>query len=59
LLAFFLGTILGAVYGLFATGTNRLGLRAKFPFGPFLAAGAIVTALWGPTLWGLYTGLFS
>jgi leader peptidase (prepilin peptidase) / N-methyltransferase len=30
------------------------GRKATFPFGPFLAAGAVVTLLWGPQLWSLW-----
>jgi prepilin signal peptidase PulO-like enzyme (type II secretory pathway) len=26
----------------------------SFPFGPFLAAGAIIALLWGPQLWAWY-----
>jgi leader peptidase (prepilin peptidase)/N-methyltransferase len=59
LFAFFVGSVLGAVYGLVATAASRLGLQTKFPFGPFLALGAVLTALWGPTVWQLYTGLLS
>ena len=36
------------------------GLKARkrtFPFGPFLAAGALVAVMWGPQLWaGWYGG---
>jgi leader peptidase (prepilin peptidase)/N-methyltransferase len=59
LLAFFAGSVLGAIYGVIATAASRLGLQTKFPFGPFLAVGAVLTALWGPTLWHLYAGLLS
>ncbi len=59
LLAFFAGSVLGAVYGLVATGAHRLGLQTKFPFGPFLAIGAVLTVLWGPVAWGAYVGLLS
>jgi len=30
---------------------------ASFPFGPYLAVGAILTALWGPAMWAWYLGL--
>jgi leader peptidase (prepilin peptidase) / N-methyltransferase len=30
------------------------GRKATFPFGPFLAAGAVVALLWGPQLWSLW-----
>jgi leader peptidase (prepilin peptidase)/N-methyltransferase len=35
------------------------GLKARkvtFPFGPFLAAGAVVALLWGPAIWSWYLG---
>ena len=39
---------------------GNLGLEARkrtFPFGPFLAAGALVAVMWGPQLWaGWYGG---
>ncbi len=59
LIAFFAGSVLGAIYGIVATAFSRLGLQTKFPFGPFLAIGAVITVLWGPTGWALYTGLLS
>jgi leader peptidase (prepilin peptidase)/N-methyltransferase len=30
--------------------------KIGFPFGPFLAAGALVAHLWGPELWAWYVG---
>jgi leader peptidase (prepilin peptidase) / N-methyltransferase len=30
------------------------GRKSTFPFGPFLAAGAVVALLWGPELWNLW-----
>ena len=59
LIAFFAGSVLGALYAIVAVSERRLGLQTKFPFGPFLAIAAVLTAVWGPTLWHLYTGLFS
>jgi leader peptidase (prepilin peptidase) / N-methyltransferase len=30
------------------------GRKATFPFGPFLAGGAVIGLLWGPQLWSLW-----
>ena len=30
--------------------------KTGFPFGPFLAAGALVALMWGPELWAWYVG---
>jgi prepilin signal peptidase PulO-like enzyme (type II secretory pathway) len=30
------------------------GRKTTFPFGPFLAAGAMVALLWGPQLWNAW-----
>jgi leader peptidase (prepilin peptidase)/N-methyltransferase len=30
------------------------GRKSAFPFGPFLAGGAVVALLWGPELWNLW-----
>ncbi len=45
--AFFAAFILGSVVGIaviVVTGGNR---KSKIPFGPFLAAGAVITIIWG------------
>jgi leader peptidase (prepilin peptidase)/N-methyltransferase len=46
----FLGFLLGAVVGSVALVASRSGLRTKIPFGPFLAAGAILAVLVGQPL---------
>jgi len=102
LLAFFVGSAIGTVYGVFAmvrarsedvpedadrqemgaeaivaadaggpigpqadagTGSDDVaadlpGRGAAFPFGPALAAGAVIVTLVGPQLWGWYQSLF-
>jgi leader peptidase (prepilin peptidase)/N-methyltransferase len=45
LLALMLGSIIGALSGIFLRGPG--GLRRKVPFGPFLAIGAIATLVVG------------
>ena len=50
----FLGFGLGAVFGLGWLAYQRAGLRTHIPFGPFLAAGAVLTVLWGQPLVGLW-----
>lgn len=54
LMALLVGSLVGSVVGLMA----RRGARdAAIPFGPFLALGAVVTALWGEALLALYLRL--
>lgn len=61
LMAYLIGNVLGAGWGI------ALALRARgreagaieVRFGPFLAAGAVLTALAGPALWGGYLGLIA
>jgi leader peptidase (prepilin peptidase)/N-methyltransferase len=50
--AFLGGGFIGGVLLL----TRVVGRRSTLPFGPWLAAGAVVTALWGPQLWQWYIG---
>ena len=54
----FLGAFLGAVIG---TGAIALGLLRRsqpMPFGPFLALGGAIAAIWGETLLKLYLEIF-
>jgi leader peptidase (prepilin peptidase) / N-methyltransferase len=48
--ALVLAFVLGAVGGLAFLVLRRRGRRTQIPFGPFLAAGALVTVLWGQPL---------
>jgi len=50
LLALMIGSLAGAVAGIIAAARSGAGLQAKIPFGPFLALGGVVTALFGPAL---------
>ncbi len=44
---FFTAFVLGAVVGIGAMAVSGAGRKTRIPFGPFLAAGAVVTVLWG------------
>ncbi len=48
------GSVIGAVY----IAIKRSGDRA-IPYGPFLAAAAVVVLFWGRELWSLYMGLLA
>jgi len=54
LMAFFGGAILGALWGVVGMVRGGGGMRTKFPFGPFLALGGVLTAVWGPNLFVWY-----
>ncbi len=57
LMALFLGTLLGAAWGLLAARARRTSLRQAMPFGPFLALGSFATVLFGPAVWNWYITL--
>jgi leader peptidase (prepilin peptidase)/N-methyltransferase len=44
---FFAAFVLGALVGIGAMVVSGAGRKTRIPFGPFLAAGAVVTILWG------------
>ena len=52
-----LGAILGGLGALVAVVAFRYGRRQQIPFGPFLAAGAVVSALAAPQILAAYVGL--
>lgn len=60
LLAYALGNIIGVLVALPQTLLSRkkgsLSTRS-IPFGPFLAVGGVLTALWGPAIWTWYMRL--
>ena len=56
LLALFVGSVLGMVVGIAAARGERLS-RVRIPFGPSLAAGAVVAALAGPAIMSWYLGI--
>ncbi len=56
IMCMFLGSLLGVVAGIVAA-RGRSSADTKIPFGPWLAAGGLLTALGGPALWQWYLGL--
>jgi leader peptidase (prepilin peptidase) / N-methyltransferase len=50
------GIVLGGVFGLLALMSGR-GRKTKVPYGPFLAAGAVVAVFWGPQIATRYLDL--
>jgi len=52
----FLGSILGAVAGIVIARRSIEGMATRIPFGPFLAAGAVILMFFGPDLWAWYAG---
>lgn len=58
LMSLVVGSIAGAVFGVASAIRAREDAAThRIPFGPFLAAGAVVTVLWGPILWAWYLGI--
>jgi leader peptidase (prepilin peptidase) / N-methyltransferase len=54
---FFAGFVLGAVIGIAFMVATGGGRKTKIPFGPFLAAGAVVSIVWGsPAAHALFHG---
>ncbi len=58
LVGFFIGVALGAIVGIVLMAAGRKGRKSRIPFGPFLAAGALVALFWGQAVWDFYVGLF-
>jgi leader peptidase (prepilin peptidase)/N-methyltransferase len=56
LLALALGSLIGTIAVLPAL-SRGAGARTRIPFGPFLALGGVLAALFGPSLWAWYTGV--
>jgi leader peptidase (prepilin peptidase)/N-methyltransferase len=54
LLTTFSGSLLGSLVGIFLMVFKGKGRKTKVPFGPFLAAGAIISLLYGQELASLY-----
>ena len=53
-LALFLSFLLASVVGIFLLVTRIRGRKDAVPFGPFMAAGAVIAALWGSPLLDAY-----
>lgn len=58
LVGFLIGIALGAFVGIVLMIAGKKGRKSRIPFGPFLAAGALIALFWGPAIWDAYTGLF-
>lgn len=58
LLTIVLGSALGAVIGISAMIFFGKGRKSKIPFGPFLAAGATLSMLWGDEIVAAYMAMF-
>lgn len=58
LLAGFLACAIGAFGGGLAMATGILSRRQAFPFGPFLALGGLIAAIWGQAIVAAYLGFF-
>jgi leader peptidase (prepilin peptidase)/N-methyltransferase len=50
LMTIFAGSVMGAAAGLTMMAVTGLSRKARIPFGPFLAGGAIISILWGTDL---------
>lgn len=57
LMVLFFGSLLGAVGGILESRVRGTSLKARIPFGPYLAAAAVIVAVWGPGIWAWYLGL--
>lgn len=55
-MALMLSFILGGVVSGVLLATRKIGRRGHIPFGPFLAAGGLITVLWGTQIWNWYVG---
>ncbi len=54
LLTLFLATFIGAIVGLGLMAVKGYGRKAKVPFGPFLALGALISVFWGQQIIEMY-----
>jgi len=53
LLSFFIG----AIFSVIALASKKAEAGAEIPFGPFIAAGAIISAIWGQAIIAWYIGM--
>lgn len=54
LLVIFIGSLLGSIVGLFQIAVQKKSRKSLIPFGPFLAAGTLITFFYGNSLIRLY-----
>src|SRR5581483_2228986 len=54
-LGVFFGFLLGSIVGIALMALRRRGRKDHIPFGPFLAAGAVIAVLFGSTILGWYS----
>jgi leader peptidase (prepilin peptidase)/N-methyltransferase len=54
LLTTFVGSLTGAVFGIFIMITQGKGRKTKIPFGPFLAVGSLITLFFGREIFNWY-----
>jgi len=59
LTALFFAFLLGSLGGIALMIAGKKGRKSRIPFGPYLAAGAMVALFWGPAIYDFYRGLFS
>lgn len=52
--AHFLAFLLGSLVGLILIAAGKKGRKSRIPFGPFLAAGAVMTMFFGSAIWNYY-----
>lgn len=57
LLALFISFFLGAIVGITLIAASKKEAKDMIPFGPFMAAGSILTVFFGPQLWVSYLSL--
>ena len=58
MLSLFLGVVAGGFYGSVLLATRRAGALSRLPLGSFLAAGGLLSALFGQQILGWYKSLF-
>jgi leader peptidase (prepilin peptidase) / N-methyltransferase len=54
LLVIFIGSFLGSIVGIFQIAVQKKSRKSLIPFGPFLAAGTLITLFYGDSLIRLY-----
>ncbi|PLT32392.1 A24 family peptidase [Bacillus sp. V5-8f] len=59
ILAFFISTLIGALYGILGMGLGKLRRSQPIPFGPFIAIGALVSYFYGNFIMIFYFDVFN